>query len=93
MAIGPVGSNGTVPAQLRMPTPWAKSLPLFGPVDVNHFLAPQVGRLQEVHVDAEGLVADLDEDVLLLADLAVDPLLFVERGRIVLDALHHPQPG
>ena len=41
---------------------------------------------EEVHVDAEGLVANLDEHVLVIAQLAVDPLSLDHRGRVVFDA-------
>ena len=43
--------------------------------------------LEEVQIDAEGLVADLDGQVLLIGEVGADPLALDERGGVVVDLL------
>ena len=64
--------------------------------DEDHLLPLHRVRREEVEVDAERLVTDLGEHVLMLAEFAVDPLPLHDGARVVLDLgsqLTEPLPG
>ena len=65
-----------------------RHLAVVGPFDVDHFLPLEVGGLEEVHVDAKRLVADLDEHPLLFAHRPADLFALDEHGGVVLKLLH-----
>ena len=54
-------------------------------LDEDHLLPLHIVRSQEVEVDAERLMANLREEILMVTEFAVDPLPLDDRAGVVLD--------